>query len=81
MLHMLVKVYGSVHLYLIKRNNFLRHILYISFSRDTYVFTNGNLSHLTLIIIVTLIDNLSVVRFSMHNLGPFSHLLSHALLL
>ena len=57
------------HFYSIKQ--LLRHILYTSFSRDTFVFVNGNLSHLTFIVEKQHFDNRSVCRFSMHNLGPF----------
>ena len=44
---------------------------YISFSRDTLVFVNGNLSHLILIVDKQHFNNLWVGRISMHYLGTF----------
>ena len=48
-----------------------RRILYIAINRDTLVFLNENLGHLTFIIQIQHLNNLSVGGISLHNLGTF----------
>ena len=47
-------------------SKFWRLILYIAFNRDTFVFLNENLDHLTLIVEK---QHLSVGSIFLHNLG------------
>ena len=55
--------------YLYGLKHILRRILYIAFNRDTFVFLNENLGHLTLIVGKQHLNYLSVGSISLHNLG------------
>ena len=48
-----------------------RQILYIEFNKDTFVFLNKNLGHLTLFVKKQHLNYLSVGSISLHNLGTF----------
>ena len=50
-------------------SKFWRRILYIAFNRDTFVFLNENLGHLTLIVENQHVNYLSVDSISQLNLG------------
>ena len=52
-------------------SKFWRWILYKAFNRDTIVFLNENLGHLTLIVENQHLNYLSVGSISLHNLGTF----------
>ena len=52
-------------------SQFWRRILYIAFNRDTFVFLDENLGHLTLIVENQHLNYLSVGIISLHNLGTF----------
>ena len=52
-------------------SKFSRRILYLAFNRDTFVFLNENLGHLTLIVENQHLNYLSVGSISLHNLGSF----------
>ena len=52
-------------------SKFWRQILYIAFNRDTFVFLNENLGHLTLIVENQHLNFLSFGSISLHNLGTF----------
>ena len=52
-------------------SKFWRRILYIAFNRDTFLFLNENLGHLTLIVENQHLNYLSVGSISLHNLGTF----------
>ena len=52
-------------------SKFWRQILYIAFNRDTFVFLNENLGHLTLIVENQHLKYLSVGSIFLHNLRTF----------
>ena len=52
-------------------SKFWRRILYIAFNKDTFVFLNENLGHLTFIVEKQHLNYLSVGSISLHNLGTF----------